>query len=67
MSKSGRRSTGESAGVAAAQHDMIAAAGAGVASIGHEFVGAEPDLTGVLVKTIGCFDERPPASGWDGY
>jgi len=35
-----------------AKDDMIAAAGTGMASIGHEFVGAKPDLTGILVKAL---------------
>ena len=50
-------------GRGAAQHDMIAATGAGMASVGHEFVGAEPDLTGVLVEAPAWSRRRPPARG----
>ena len=37
-------------GVHAAQHDVVAAAGAGVAAVDHEFVGAEPRLARLLVE-----------------
>ena len=37
-------------GHGAAEHDVIAAAGAGVAPVGHELVGAEPRLARVLVE-----------------
>ena len=54
-------------GRGAADHDMIAAAGAGVAPVEQEFVGAEPDLTGVLVKALGDFDLLPASFRRDGY
>ena len=41
-SRSGRRRNGLSAGVRAADHDMIAAAGAGMPPVEHEFLGAQP-------------------------
>ena len=45
---------------AAADHDVIAAAGAGVAAVDQEAVGAEPDLGGVLVETEGDVDGLAP-------
>ena len=46
---------------AAADHDMIAAAGAGVAAVDQKTVGAEPDLRGVLVEAEGDVDGFAPA------
>ena len=37
-------------GLQAAEHDVIAAAGAGVAAVDHEFVGAEPRQPRLLVE-----------------
>ena len=34
----------------AANHDMVAAAGAGMAAVGHELLGAEPRLPRVLIE-----------------
>ena len=43
-SRSGRRRKGLSAGVGAAQHDVVAAAGAGVAAVEHELLGRRAAL-----------------------
>ena len=45
---------------AAADHDMIAAAGAGVAAVDQEAVGAEPDLRGVFIQAEGDVDRLAP-------
>ena len=44
-------------GIAAAEHDVIAAAGAGVAAVDHELVGAEARLMRVFVEA--ARDGRP--------
>ena len=50
---------------AAADHDMVAAAGAGVAAVDQETVGAEPRLGGVLVEAGGDVDRLAPVrAGW---
>ncbi len=53
-------------GRGAAEHDVVAAAGAGVAAVDHEFLGAEPGLTRLLIQRLG--DVRPPrpssCAGW---
>ena len=46
---------------AAADHDMIAAAGAGVAAVDQEAVGAEPDFGGVFIEAEGDIDGLAPA------
>ncbi len=61
-SRSGRRRNGLSAGVAAAQHEMIAAAGAGVAAVQHEFFGAQARLARVFVKRGGVGDQFLPVA-----
>ena len=45
----------------AADHDMIAAAGAGVAAVDQKSVGAEPDLCGVFIQAEGDVDGLAPA------
>ena len=45
---------------AAADHDMIAAAGAGVAAVDQKTVGAEPRLRGVLIQAEGDVDRLAP-------
>jgi hypothetical protein len=40
--------------------DVIAAAGAGVAAVEHEFFGAETELAGVFVEPFGGGDEFVP-------
>src|SRR5689334_20958399 len=45
----------------AADHDMVAAAGAGVAAVDQKAVGAEPDLCGILVQAKGDIDRLAPA------
>ncbi len=47
----------------AAHDDMVAAAGAGVAAVGHELVGAEPALARVLVDAGGDRHRLAPALG----
>ena len=47
----------------AAEHDMIAAAGAGMASVDHEFVGAEPRLARVLIDRGGRRHRLAPGRG----
>ncbi len=44
----------------AAEHDVIAAAGAGMAAVDHEFVGAEPAGAGVLVHRLRDIDGFAP-------
>ena len=46
----------------AAEHHMIAAAGADMPSVDHELVGAEPRLPRVLVERRGRLDRLPPAA-----
>ena len=46
--------------VQAAEHHMIAAAGAGVAAVDHEFVGAEPRAMAVLVDRLRDLDGLAP-------
>ena len=46
---------------AAADHHMIAAAGAGVPAVDQEAVGAEPDFGGVFIKAEGDIDGFAPA------
>ena len=48
---------------ASADHHMIAAAGAGMAAIDHEFVGAEPRLARFLVKRLRGGDRFAPVRG----
>ena len=49
----------------AADHDMVAAAGAGMAAVDHELVGAEAATGGVLVEADGDVDRLAPArAGW---
>ena len=50
-------------GLAGAEHDMVAAAGAGVAAVDHEFLGAEPGLPSLLVKRLGDGDGFIPVRG----
>ena len=50
-------------GVGAAEHDVIAAAGAGVAAVDHELVGAEARVMRVLVKAVGGLDRLAPGRG----
>ena len=51
---------GRIAGRVAANEDVVAAAGAGVASIHHELLGAEPCLAGFLVENGGAVHEFVP-------
>ncbi len=46
-----------------AQGDVIAAAGAGVPPVQHEFFGAEPGRAGLVVKRLGGLDELAPGKG----
>ncbi len=48
-------------GRAAADHHMIAAAGAGMAAIDHEFVGAEPGLARFVIERLRRRDGFAPA------
>src|SRR3954469_7013654 len=45
----------------AADHDMIAAAGAGVTAVDQKTVGAEPDLCSVFIQAKGDIDGLAPA------
>ena len=47
----------------AAEHDMVAAAGAGVAAVDHELVGAEPAQPGLLVNRARDIDRVAPGCG----
>ena len=47
-------------GIQAAEHDVIAAAGAGMAAVDHEFVGAEPRQMRVLVNAARDVDSFAP-------
>jgi len=47
-------------GVEAAEHDVIAAAGAGVPAVEHELVGAEPRLVRVLINAVCDIDGFTP-------
>ncbi len=52
-------------GVQAAEHDVIAAAGAGMSAVDHEFVGAEPRRMRILVKPrVISTASRHDAAGW---
>ena len=51
----------------AAEHDMIAAAGAGMAPVGHEFVDAEPRLARVLIDRGRRLHRLAPCARRDGY
>ena len=46
-----------------AEHDVIAAAGAGVAAVDHELVGAEPRLPRLLVEPARDVDRLAPGCG----
>ena len=50
----------------AAQDDVVAAAGAGVAAVEHEFLGAEPRRARLLVDDLRLARRAPPSSptGW---
>ena len=50
-------------GVEPAEHDVIAAAGSGVAAVDHELVGAEPAETGVIVERARDVDRLAPGRG----
>ena len=65
-SRSGRRRNGESARCRAAEHEVIAAAGAGVAAVEHEFLGAEAQLARRLVQERGVLDQLVPNHAPDG-
>ena len=60
-SRSGRRRNGESVGRRAAEHEVIAAAGAGVPAVEHELLGDEPRLARGFVQVLGALDELVPA------
>ena len=47
----------------AAEGEVVAAAGAGVAAVEVELLGGEADLAGVLVEGLGLLDELAPAPG----
>ena len=47
-------------GVRAAQHDVIAAAGAGMAAVEHELFRAQPRLARLFVERRGVLDQFPP-------
>ncbi len=65
MSRSGRRRNGLSAGLDAAEHDVVAAAGAGMAAVDHELVGAEPGDVRLLVDAARDVDGlAPDLAGW---
>ena len=66
LSRSGRRRNGLSSGVAAADHDVVAAAGAGVPAVDHELVGAEPRQPRLLVDRLGRRDAFAPVRRRDG-
>ena len=53
FNRSGRRRNGLSAARGTAEHHMVAAAGAGVAAVHHELVGAEAGEPRVLVERRG--------------
>src|SRR5258708_38730373 len=50
-------------GGGAAEHDMVATAGPGVAAVDHELVGAEPGEAGPLVEPAGHIDRFGPVRG----
>ena len=60
LSRSGRLRNGLSSGVGAADHDMIAPAGARVLAVDHELVGAEPGEARLLVDRLGGRDAFAP-------
>src|SRR5882724_9910293 len=47
----------------APKHDVISAAGADMAAVEHEFVSAEPALTGLFIENRGGLDRLPPVAG----
>ena len=53
-------------GGCAAEHDVVAAAGAGVAAVDHELVGAEPRLPRFLVDAARDVDRFAPVTRRDG-
>ena len=60
-SRSGRRRNGESAARGAAEHEVVAAAGAGVAAVEHELLGRQARLVRRLVEVRGLLDQLVPA------
>ena len=53
-------------GRARAEHDVVAAAGAAVAAVDHEFFRAKPRLPRLLVKRLGDGDSFIPVRARDG-
>ena len=49
----------------AAQHEMIAAAGAGVPAVQHEFLGAQPRLARILIERGGVRNQLGPVGAPD--
>ncbi len=47
----------------AAEHEVVAAAGAGVATVEHELLGRQPRLVGRLVEVRGLIDQFAPTVG----
>ena len=62
-SSSGRRSSGRIGRGGAADDDVIAAAGAGVAAVEHEFFGSEPAEMGFFVERGGVVNQFIPVCG----
>ena len=59
----GPAQNGAVAGRRSAQHDVIAARGACVPAVEHEFLGAQPRLAGLFVKRRRQVNEFRPVAG----
>ena len=62
-SSSGLRRNGRVGGRGAAHHEVVAAAGAGVAAVGHELLGRQARLERRLVQELGVLHQLAPVVG----